>query len=493
MKAQPFCKSSLVIALVSGMFAIGGQAALAQDQSVVQRQAAANFTSAPDGMDLRDVSATTTLHIVLGRSTVLRGVAALKRIYVGNPAVLQSFTAGPSEIVLTGKSSGVSSLVIWDTLGHSRLYTVSVDIDPEDLRNTLKDAYPTSHIAVDGHEGRIYLSGTVPGQEVADGAAKLAAPYAKDVVSSIRIVQVHGKQVQLKLRIVEVDRSKMEQYGVNLLGTSNNTPWNVTTGQFPSTITQTAAGTQTTSATGATTTQPTTTTTVSNMLNLFLFSNKFNIGTTIQDLEQKQILQVLAEPTLTAMSGEAAKFLSGGEFPYPTVQGGTAGTAASVSISFRPYGVKVDFTPTVNPDGTILLKVAPEVSTLDYANAVTISGFVVPALSTRRAETEVEIRSGQSFELSGLLDHRTTETLSQIPGISKVPILGKLFITKSYSHSVVELVVMVTATVVDPLTDMAVPAEPEMVVPNLDKNTFDKDLSKEQKIAPKKPSSTDGH
>jgi pilus assembly protein CpaC len=169
------------------------------------------------------------------------------------------------------------------------------------------------------------------------------------------------------------------------------------------------------------------------------------------------------------------------------VQGSTGGTAAAVTISFRPYGVKVDFTPTVNDDGTIRLKVAPEVSTLDYSNAVSISGFVIPALSTRRAETEVEIQSGQSFALSGLLDHRTTESLSQIPGISRIPILGKLFVSKQYSHSVVELVVMVTATVVDPLTDSTKIAEPEMVVPNLDDASFDKDLSKEQKIEPKKP------
>ena len=222
------------------------------------------------------------------------------------------------------------------------------------------------------------------------------------------------------------------------------------------------------------------------MLNLFLFSSKLNFGATIADLEQKQVLQVLAEPTLTALSGQPAKFLSGGEFPFPIVQGGTAGTAASISIEFKPYGVKVEFTPTVNADGTIRLKVAPEVSTLDYTNAVTISGFTVPALSTRRAETEVEIQSGQSFALSGLLDHRTTETLSQIPGISKLPILGKLFISKSYSHSVVELVVMVTATVVDPLTDTTVPTVPAMAVPNLNKQDFDKDLSKEQKIDPKK-------
>jgi pilus assembly protein CpaC len=257
-----------------------------------------------------------------------------------------------------------------------------------------------------------------------------------------------------------------------------NLLFNTTTGQFPSTITTTPPSPTAGAA-------ATSTVTASDMLNLFLYSTKLNLGATIRAMEQKQVLQVLAEPTLNAMSGQSAKFLSGGEFPFPIVQGGAAGTAPTVTIQFRPYGVRVDFTPTVNEDGSIRLKIAPEVSSLDFSQAVTISGFVIPAIATKRAETEVEIKNGQSFALSGILDHRTTESLSQIPGIARIPILGKLFVTKSYSHSIVELVVMVTATVVDPLSDTATPAEPAMAVPNLENSTFDKDLSHEQRIKPK--------
>jgi pilus assembly protein CpaC len=169
-----------------------------------------------------------------------------------------------------------------------------------------------------------------------------------------------------------------------------------------------------------------------------------------------------------------ARFLSGGEFPFPVVQGGS-GNSTAVTIQFRPYGVKVDFTPTVNADGTIHLKLSPEVSTLDFSNAVTISGFTIPALSTRRADTEVEIQDGQSFIVSGLLDHRTTESLSKVPGIASVPILGQLFRSKSFNHSVIELVIIVTASVVDPLSSSprTQPAEPKFVVPNLDAPSFD--------------------
>lgn len=468
MKSPLLMTCSTVAILFAGLSAASAQGPTTQDASVVP---------VPGQMTISDSIATDTLHIIVGRSTVLRGVSPLKRIYIGNPAVLQSFTAGPSEIVLTAKTPGISSLAIWDTVGQSRLYTVDADVDPDALRQSLREAYPTSHIDVAGHEGRIYLSGTVPTQEISDGAAKLAAPFSANIVNSIVISPVHGKQVELKLRIVEVDRSKLEQYGVNIGGSANGSnPFNVTTGQFPSSITSTPAVGNTPGSV-----------TVSDMMNLFLFSGKLNFGATVKDLEQKQILQVLAEPTLTSLSGETAHFLSGGEFPYPIAQAGSGGGAPVISISFRPYGVKVDFTPTVNADGSIKLKVSPEVSTLDFTNAVTISGFVVPALSTRRADTEVEIRSGQSFALSGLLDHRTTESLSQIPGIAKIPILGKLFVTKSYSHSVVELMVMVTATVVDPLTDTTQPVEPKMVVPNFDGDKFNQDLSKQQNLQPKKP------
>ena len=427
-------------------------------------------------VDMHEVAAGETLHILVGRSMVLRNVSNIRRIYVGNPAVLQSYTASPSEIVLTAKAAGISSLVIWNAAGVSHLYTVAADVDPGSLLQSLHEAYPTSNISVEGREGRVYLSGTVPTQEIAESAARLATSYAKDVVSSLRVVLIHEKQVQMKLRIVEVDRTRMEQYGVNVFA-GGKVPFSLTTGQYPSASTGPGSGSGTGSGSGSVT--------VSNPLNVFLYSTGLNMGVTVQDLEQKQILQVLAEPTLTAMSGHSAKFLSGGEFPVPVVQGGASGAAPVVTIMFQPFGVRVDFTPTVNADGSIRLKVAPEVSTLDYANGVSISGFTVPALSTRRAETEVEIQSGQSFAVSGLLDHRTTENLSQMPGISNIPILGKLFASKSYSHSIVELVVLVTATVVDPLTNSGSPVEPTFAVPNMVQSDFDKQLSKEQRISPK--------
>jgi pilus assembly protein CpaC len=429
----------------------------AQQRRALQPTAAALVAAGPvPAPAIQSTAAANELHIPVGRSVVLTSAAPLRRVYVGNPAVLQTYTSGTTEVVLTAKAPGVSSMVLWDESGADRLYSVYADLDPIALRTSLAMAFPTSIIHADTSEGRIALTGSVATQADSDAALKLASVYAKDVVNSLQIVPIHGKQVELKLRIVEVDRTKLEQFGINFFN-GGRTPSSTSTQQFSS---------------GAATSGSAVT--VSDPLNIFLYSNKLNLGVTIKDLEQHQVLQVLAEPTLTTLSGLPAQFLSGGEFPFPVVQGGT-GSSTAISIQFRPYGVKVAFTPTVNPDGSIHLKLSPEVSTLDYSNAVTISGFTIPALSTRRADTEVEIQDGQSFIVSGLLDHRTTEIMSKVPGIGNVPILGQLFRSKNFNHSVIELVIIVTATVVDPLSSAPQPAsaEPQFIIPNLDVPAFD--------------------
>jgi pilus assembly protein CpaC len=396
------------------------------------------------------------IHVTVGHSVLLTSATPLRRVYVGNPAALETYTSGTDEIVLTARAAGASSMVLWDESGGHRLYSVFADVDPDALRQSLNQAFPGSSIRAASAEGKIFLTGEVTSDAASDAANKLATQYAKEVVNSIRVVPEHVKQVQLKLRIVEVDRTRLEQLGINIFA-GGRTSMATTTGQFSSTATGSGSSLA-----------------VSDPLNIFLYNAKLDVGVTVRDLEQKQILQVLAEPTLTTLSGLPARFLSGGEFPFPVVQSG-AGNSTAIAIQFRPYGVKVDFMPTVNVDGSIHLKLSPEVSALDYSNAVSISGYTIPALSTRRAETEIEIRDGQSFIVSGLLDHRTTEMLSKVPGIGDVPILGELFRSKNFSHSVVELVVIVTASVVDPLSLGDVPAseQPKFPVPNLDPYAFD--------------------
>jgi pilus assembly protein CpaC len=311
----------------------------------------------------------------------------------------------------------------------------------------------------------------------------MASVYSKEVVNSLTIVSPRVKQVMLKVQFAEVDRVKLEQFGFNILSTgAANTVGTIGTGQFG----QVNLGNSglLTGVIGSSLQGTTTTLSASSLLNIFLFRSDLNLGATIQDLQQKNVLQILAEPNLMALSGESAKFLAGGEFPFPVVQGGTAGSATAVTIQFKPFGVKLDFTGTITGD-TIRLKISPEVSTLDFTNAVTISGFEIPAISTRRAETEVELRNGQSFGIAGLIDKRATAQLYKVPGIGDIPILGQLFRSKSFNLTNTELLVLVTPTIVDPLNDnLVAPPLPKMPIKTMEANDFDRTMINKSKSAP---------
>lgn len=401
------------------------------------------------------------LQMTIGRSLSFKTAGRLRKVYVSNPKVLQSFTASPHQIVISAIAPGMSSVALWTADGSSKLYTITANLDIAALDQAMAQALPGQAIHVRAEEGRLYLSGQAKSAADAKEAASLAAIYSQHVVNSLSVAYLHPAQVRLQVRMVEVDRTKLDQFGFNFFSSSSNTA-TVSTQQFRSVgLTQSSNGGVHIG--------------LSDPLNLLFYSSKLNLGATLANMAAHNVLQILAEPTITTVSGKQAQFLSGGEFPYPVIQGG-AGNFASVTIMFQPYGVKLDFTPTVNPDGTILLKVAPEVSALDYSNAVTISGYTIPAISTRRAETEVELRNGESFSISGLLDHRTTVLLSKMPGIGDIPVLGRLFQSKNNSHSVVELMVIVTATVVDPLHLATHPQAPAMAVPNLKVGTFDRAL-----------------
>jgi pilus assembly protein CpaC len=415
-----------------------------------------------------------TLHLIVGRSVVIDTSERLRRVYVANPTVLDALTASPNQIVLTAKHAGTSSVVLWSQSGLSQLYTVLADLDVSDLEASLTQALPGDHVEVRAAEGRVRLSGVVGSDAAVDEAVRLAATYSKEVVNSLVVDPRHIPQVELKVRIAEVDRTKFDQWGINFFSGGQNAGA-VTTGGFtPPSFPQVGPGT--------------TQNLVQDALNIFYFNSNLNIGFTMRALQDKGVLQVLAEPNLTTVSGRPAKFLAGGEFPYPVIQGSNGGFT-SVTIQFRPYGIQLDFTPYVHPDGSIRLRVNPEVSALDYTNAVKISGYTVPAISTRKADTEIELKDGQSFAISGLLDNRITDSLDRIPGISNIPILGQLFRSKNLNHSVTELIVIVTPTVVDPLKDTVPkpPATPSWPVPFLSPQEFDSSLTSPDKVIGRKP------
>jgi pilus assembly protein CpaC len=420
------------------------------------------------------------VHLVVGRSLIIDSKHRLTKVFVSNPALVSAYIANPNEVVVTSKDAGVSSVMLWDDSGGSHPYLLSSDLDIDKLQAALHNAMPREAIRAEGDGGRIVLTGAISDSSISDQAAKLAALYSKDVFNGLVVNSSSVKQVRLKVRIVEVDRSKLTQFGFNFFSAGGNNLAQTTTTQFPSTLTAATAGSSAGSSSGNSSSVGNKTVSISNSLNFLLYDSALNIGATLQDMQTRQILQILAEPTITTISGRQASFLAGGEFPFPVVQG-TSGGLTSISVQFRPYGVKIEFTPVVNIDGTVELKVAPEVSALDYTNAVTISGYEIPALSTRRAATQVVLRSGQSFAISGLLDKRVTDAYSRTPGISSIPILGELFKSKSLNHTNTELIVIVTPDVVDPLSEHPSIVEPKLPVKPLDTSAFDDDLSKKKK------------
>ncbi|MBZ5516333.1 MAG: type II and III secretion system protein family protein [Acidobacteriia bacterium] len=419
---------------------------------------------------------TQTLHVLAGKSLVINLEARLKRVLVSNPTVIEAVTTTPSQLVVTARGVGASSLILWDESGRSRMLDVLVDLDVAGLRDSIQLAYPNEPIQVQAEGDHLILSGAVSSQDAIDNVLKMAGTFSKTTVNSMMLAEPpHEKEILLEVKFAEVDRTKIDQLGINIFSTGAlNTPGTISTEQF-SPPTGSAGRTEVTGTIGAPLKGTSTSMSFTDVLNIFLFRPDLNLGTTIRALQQKNVLQILAEPNLLALNGRPARFLAGGEFPFPVVQGGTNFTA--VTIQFRPFGVRLDFTGFITKENSVRLQVTPEVSTLDFANALTISGFLVPAISTRRAETEVELKDGQSFGIAGLIDRRVQAQLNKIPGIGDIPILGQLFRSRNYNRSTTELLVLVTPHIVDPVRAGGVPpAPPKPPIQELDVPGFDKDL-----------------
>ncbi len=424
------------------------------------------------------------LHILVGKSVVVNVQAPIIRVLSSNPAVIETLATSPTEVVVEGRAAGTSSLILWDQAGRSQMLDVIVDLDVTGLRTAIEHAFPNQQVEVQADGGRLVLTGNVPDSKAVEDLTKMATIYSPQVVSSLQVVAAHERQILLEVKFAEVDRTKLEQFGINLFSTgAANTPGAISTQQFGA---PTVSG-DVTNAIGAPSRGFSSSFRFTDLLNIFLFRPDINLGATIKDLQQRNVLEILAEPNLMALNGQKASFLAGGEFPFPFVQPGQG--FVSVTIQFKPFGVRLDFTGTITKDNVIRLHVAPEVSTLDFANGVTVSGFNIPALSSRRAETEIELKDGQSFGIAGLLDHRAQVQLSKFPGIGDVPVLGQLFRSRSVNRSNSELMVMVTPHIVDPVhVQTAAPAEAKPPVPYLENPKFDDKLPGARKVETAQPS-----
>src|SRR5271170_2718869 len=404
------------------------------------------------------------LRVMVDKSLLINTTEQIKRVSVTDPNVADPTVLTGTQILVHGRSPGEVSLIIWDELERSRSFDLRVDVDVSACAEEEHRVFPDEQISVTPSRAAIVLSGHVTTEDVAKRAGELAAAYSKNVVNVLTFGPVGAQEVLLEVKFAEVDRSALTQLGSNFFSTgAGNTIGTVTTGQYGGFGSQ--AISQNTGETGPFAVSQS----ISQVLNLFLFRPDIHFGAVIEALENKSLLQILAEPNLIAVNGKKASFLAGGQFPFPIVQPGNGFTA--VTISFKDFGVGLRFTPVIMPNGNIHLKVAPEVSTLDFADALTISGFTVPALSTRKAETEFELRDGQSFVIAGLLDNRVTDTWNKVPGLGDIPILGAFFKSKSISKSNSELMVLCTVHRISPNTES--PPGPKNPVPFLNNDKFD--------------------
>jgi pilus assembly protein CpaC len=404
------------------------------------------------------------LRVMVDKSLLINTTERLKRISVSDPTVAYATVITSTQILVHGRSPGEVSLLIWDELERSRSFDLRVDVDVSACAEEERRVFPDEQILVTPSRSAIVLSGHVTTEDVAKRAGELASAYSKNVINVLTFGPVGAQEVLLEVKFAEVDRSALTQLGINLFSNgAANLVGTTTTGQFGGFASQSITQTQ------GQNTPFTTNQTISNVLNMFLFQPNIHLGAVIEALETKNLLQILSEPTLIAVNGKKASFLAGGQFPFPIVQPGQGFTA--VTISFKDFGVKLDFTPVIMPNGNIHLTVAPEVSTLDFADALTISGFTIPALSTRKAETEFELQDGQSFVIAGLIDNRVTDTWNKMPGLGDIPILGQFFKSKSISKSNSELMVLCTVHRTSPNTEP--PAAPKNPAPFLDNKKFD--------------------
>jgi pilus assembly protein CpaC len=413
-----------------------------------------------------------TLHLLVGRSLVITSPARIKRVSLADPEIAEAIVVSPTQVLVNGKKPGGVSLLLWDETDQSQAFEVSVDIDVLGLSQKIHEVFPAENVHIDTSKDVVIITGKISSSVVADKILEVVKGAAPKVTSMMEVPAVPTGEILLQVRFAEVDRTALTQLGFNIFSTGvGKTIGSITTQQFGGgqswnlSDTFPVNGPQAQAGKTFTTTQA-----ITNALNIFLFNPNIHLGATIQALQSRNLFQILAEPNVMTESGKEASFLAGGEFPYPVVTSVGTGTP-TISIQFKEFGIRLSFTPVLSADGMIHLKVKPEVSTLDFSNAITISGFVLPALSTRRVESEMSLADGQTFAIAGLVDNRVTEILSKVPGIGDIPVLGKLFQSKSFSKSKNELLVIVTPHIVRPLSPDQVPHGPNYPQPFLDQIT----------------------
>ena len=404
------------------------------------------------------------LSVAVGKTVLVDCVRPTTRVALGLGGVAEATAISPTEIMVNGKAAGETSLIIWDDRGGRQFFNVTVrasvaalDSNMEAVRRELSTELPGQPLKVSTENGVVYLRGTVKDLIASTRAVQIASTAGK-VVNLLNVETPPAKpEILLKVRFASIDRNKAKNMGINLFNLGlGNVVGGISTGQFSPPFVAGGSGS------GAGFSGDGNGVAITNEENFLAFFPGLNAGVTIAALQTQGVTEVLAEPNIVAMDGKEASFLAGGEYPYPVVQGTASGSGA-VTIMFKEYGIRLNFIPTIMPNGNIRLQVAPEVSALDFGDAVEISGFQVPAITTRKMNTEVELGDGETFVIGGLLDNNETETFEKIPFLGDIPILGKFFQSKATNRTNTELIVLVTPELVAPLAAGA--AKPDLKYP----------------------------
>ncbi len=391
------------------------------------------------------------LTLLVGRSTVVDMATPIARVSLTSADVADALVTSPNQLLVHGKLPGSISMFVWNREGVIERYEITVQRDLARLTSDVQELFPREPIEVRGNGRFVVLSGIVSTKDVIEKAVSLATGFVDKRDEVVSLMQVDSNirtdQVLLKVRFAEVSRAALTDYGLSLFTSPtgiSNTLGRVGTQQFPAPDFSDLQWSKADSKFGSAVTKSDGKFSFSDFLNFFILSEKFDLGLTIKALQSRGLFQSLAEPNLVAQSGKEASFLAGGEFPVPIAQG--SGANLAISVVFKEFGIRLNFTPVVNGN-RVQLKVRPEVSTLDFANAVVLNGFRIPALTTRRTETELELLDGQTFAIAGLMNNTMNSTMQKIPGIGDIPILGQLFRSKAAQKNRTELVVMITPVI----------------------------------------------
>ena len=386
------------------------------------------------------------VNVLVGQSKLITFSSAIERFSVSNPEIAEAVLVGGNQVVVNGKAFGQINFIAWEKgTGRFLVFDVYVRTNLSLIDSQIRALFPKDDIRLSQANGSVVLSGQVSDPRIATQAEAVVQAAGFKTVNLLESPVKNLSQVQLLVRVAEVNRSKMRELGTSYLYQSSPGSGAFASGGGPSTLSNATNGILTSAFSG---------------LNLFVLGG--NMATMIKAMQTNGALRALAEPNLIAMNGQEASFLAGGEFPIPILQGGSSTQGSSVTIVFKEYGVRLNFKPTIIDEDHIRLELEPEVSTLDFANGVRFDGFVIPALRTRRAKTGVELRDGQSFALAGLLDNNETQSLSKIPGLGDIPILGNLFRSKQFQKNESELMFIVTAQMVQPVNRDDVPRIPNV-------------------------------